>query len=151
MKPQRDARRAELAKIHIARKDLALDDETYKQMLWSVARVESSKDLDAAGRRAVLEHLKARGFKSKKPKTFPGRPHNTDSNPQLKKIEALLADAKRPWSYADAMAKRMFNVDRIAFCNGEQLGKIIAALTIQKTRVARNNETKTHEGVCHET
>lgn len=58
-----DARRAELAKIHLAKKQLGLDDETYRAMLWMVARVHSAADLDDAGRQAVLDHLKARGFR----------------------------------------------------------------------------------------
>lgn len=32
-------------------------------MLWAAARVRSAADLDDAGRQAVLDHLKARGFK----------------------------------------------------------------------------------------
>jgi len=56
-------RRTDLAKIHIAKKDLGMDDETYQAMLWTVARVHSAADLDEAGRQAVLSHLVARGAK----------------------------------------------------------------------------------------
>jgi phage gp16-like protein len=118
-----------------------MDDDTYRQMLWTVARVESSKDLDEAGRRRVLEHLRANGFKGKQPTSkHPGRPHNIDAQPQLKKVEALLADAGRPWVYADTLAKRMFHVDRVAFCNPDQLQRLIAALSYdQKRRAKRSN------------
>ncbi len=129
----RDARNAALAQIHIAKQQLALDDEAYRAMLWTIARVRSAKDLDDAGRRAVLAHLKARGFKTPGGR-FPGRPHNADKSPQIRKIEALLADAKLPWSYADAIASKMFHVERVAFCSGEQLSKLIAALGYNQRR-----------------
>lgn len=55
------ARSRELARIHLQAQQLGMiqrgDDETYRCMLWSVARVRSAKDLDEHGRRAVLEHL----------------------------------------------------------------------------------------------
>ncbi|HEU4601550.1 MAG TPA: regulatory protein GemA [Steroidobacteraceae bacterium] len=135
MTARKPVRNSELAKIHIAKQQLGLDDETYRQMLWTIARVNSSKDLDYAGRRAVLEHLKARGFTGRK--QFPGKPNNTSSHPQLKKIEALLADAKRPWSYADGMARNMFKVERVAWCKPDQLQRIIAALTYDQQRRAK--------------
>lgn len=56
----------ELAKIHIAAEQLGLlrpgDDSTYRDMLWSIGRVRSAKDLDAPGREAVLRHLRHCGF-----------------------------------------------------------------------------------------
>lgn len=57
------ARNIELAKIHIAAQQLGLDDDTYRDMLWSIGRVRSAKDLDLAGRDAVLKHLVACGFR----------------------------------------------------------------------------------------
>ena len=60
-------RKTELAKIHIGKAQLGLDEETYRDMLWSIGRVTSSADLDAAGRAAVLEHLKRLGFKARHP------------------------------------------------------------------------------------
>lgn len=63
----RSARSIELAKIHIAAAQLHLlrpvDDSAYRDMLWSIARVRSAKDLDAGGRAAVLNHLRAAGWK----------------------------------------------------------------------------------------
>lgn len=133
-------RNRELAKIHIAAKELGMDDEAYRAMLWTVARVKTAKDLDAGGRTRVLEHLKACGFKGKRGRPHAGAPHNLGSEErggQLSKIEAMLTAAGREWAYADGMAKRMFSVDRVAFCNGEQLQKLIAALTYDARRHGR--------------
>lgn len=131
-------RSSALAQIHIAKKQLGLDDGTYRDMLWGLARVRSAKDLDHAGRTAVLEHLKKCGFKCTPPKKpTPGRPHNMDHPHRgdlLGKVEALLLEAQRPWAYADGMAKRMFGVDKLAFCHEGQLHKIVAALEIDRRR-----------------
>ena len=41
---------------------------TLDDMLWSIARVRSAKDLDAGGRQAVLKHLRNCGFTDHSPK-----------------------------------------------------------------------------------
>lgn len=61
-------RNAELAQIHIARAQLGIDEDTYRAVLWTVARVRSSKDLDWTGRKKLLEHFKAKGWKPAPPK-----------------------------------------------------------------------------------
>jgi|SRR3990172_11659104 len=136
-------RNRDLAAIHIAKAQLALDDETYRQMLYTIARVKSSADLDFAGRKRVLDHLRARGFKARPDRQqaashqHPGRPANMDNpdrGPSLRKIEALLADAGRPWAYADGMARKMFHVEKIAWCEADQLHSIIGALMIDQKR-----------------
>ena len=120
----------QLAKIHIAKKQLGLDDDTYRALLMQLAGVNSAKDLTASQLTKVLEHFKKSGFKGSK--TYPGKPHNADSKAanakQLGKIEALLADAGRPWAYALALAKRMYKKDALEFCDGRELAGIIAAL-----------------------
>ena len=133
-----------LAQIHISKAQLGLDDGTYRDMLFAIARVRSAKDLDHAGRAKVLEHMKRCGWKPMPPKTKPaagtvraGEPHNLHSEargPQLKKIEALLADAGRPWAYADGMAYRMFGIQRVAMCHEGQLHKMTAALMYDQAR-----------------
>jgi phage gp16-like protein len=136
-----DGRRRDLSFIHIAAKQLGMDTHDkdpkseYRSMLWTVARVRSAADLDFAGRKRVREHLEACGAQSKPGrKPFPGRPHNCDRHPQLRKIEALLADARRPWAYADGMAKRMYGKDLVAFCNEDEWQGIIAALVRDQRR-----------------
>jgi phage gp16-like protein len=57
-----DPKRREIQLIHIAKQQLGLDDETYRAMLWAIARVKSSTELDFKGRKDVLDHLKKSGF-----------------------------------------------------------------------------------------
>ena len=54
-----------LAKIHIARKDLALDEDAYRGLLRRVAGVASSRDLTDRQADAVLAELKRLGWKPK--------------------------------------------------------------------------------------
>jgi phage gp16-like protein len=136
-----DGRRRDLAFIHMAAKALGMDtldkdpNSEYRCLLWTLARVRSSKDLDFAGRKRLRQHLESCGYQSKPGrKPFPGRPHNVDIHPQLRKIEALLADARRPWAYADGIAEKMFGKDKVAFCNSEEWQKIIAALVFDEQR-----------------
>jgi len=141
-----DHRKRELAMIHVAKKQLAMDDESYRAILYACGRVQSSKDLDYGGRQRVIEHLKKCGFVVAKPKArsnHPGRPHNINSanrGPQLGKIEALLTDASREWAYADGISKRMFGIERVSLCHEGQLQKLIAALTYDQKRRALKQE-----------
>ncbi|ANJ73531.1 regulatory protein GemA [Ralstonia insidiosa] len=127
------ASRANLAKIHIARKQLGMDEDTYRAMLQSVGGVQSSKDLDDAGATKVLAHLQRSGFK---PTKQTGRKPRIggDRARLVGKIEALLADSGKPWAYAEAMAKRMFNVDKLEWCDRDQLWRLTAALQMSANR-----------------
>ena len=142
-----DSRRRELAAIHIAKKQLALDDVTYRAMLWSLGRVHSSADLGIEGRRAVIDHLVSRGFKplkkvQKSTITKGVKPVVPAARQaQIDKIEHLLAG--RSWAYLEAarpgrmsMVRRICGVDALRFCTAEQLGKIIAALSYDARRHA---------------
>jgi phage gp16-like protein len=135
-----DHRRAELGAIHIAKKQLGLDEETYRQMLWTVGRVRSAADLDDAGRARVIDHLRARGFqRAGAPRVTDQVDHGkkplvaADRQPLVDKIEALLADGAKPWNYARAMAQRMFKL-QLEWCGPEQLHRLVAALEYDKRR-----------------
>ena len=88
MNTAHDIRKSELAQIHIAKQQLGIDDDTYRAMLWTVARVNSAADLDFSGRKKVLDHLKAKGFKKKPAKGYKS-PRPLASDDQSKKIRAL--------------------------------------------------------------
>jgi len=56
----------------------------------------------------------------------------------MSKIEAFLAEARRPWTYAHAMAKHMFNKDQVQHCEPDELRKIVAALSYDAKRHDRD-------------
>jgi len=129
-----------LAQIHIAKAQLGMDDDTYRAMLWAQAGVESARDLDHAGRAKVLAHLSACGAALGRPApSHPGQPKKppTDRAAQVAKIEALLADAGRPWAYVHGMCRHMFKIDRLEFANADQLQRLIAALMYDQQRRAK--------------
>ena len=130
-----DRRRCQLAKIHIAKKQLKLTDDVYRGILLQVGGVDSSKDLDDAGRARVLDHLRQLGLQHepscKEIPAYPGRPGNMEDEcrgPQLKKIEALLTAGHKPWEYADGIARKVCGIDRVAWCTPDQLHKIVGVL-----------------------
>jgi phage gp16-like protein len=53
----------DLALIHLGKQQLGLDDDTYRALLENVAGVRSARELDAAGRAAVLARLRGHGFR----------------------------------------------------------------------------------------
>lgn len=52
-----------IAAIHVAKKELGLDDDTYRAALVQVTGKSSSAAMSEAERRKVLEHFRQRGFK----------------------------------------------------------------------------------------
>jgi Mor family transcriptional regulator len=133
-----DARRRDLATIHIAKKQLDMADEIYRDMLWTCARVRSSGDLDHAGRAKVLEHLKACGFVSKA--SAPSGEWAwvdkaaADRQPMLRKLIMMAKAGGYGRKYIDAVCVKMFGIERLELAGPGQLHKLISALTFHARR-----------------
>ncbi|EMQ6642038.1 regulatory protein GemA [Pseudomonas aeruginosa] len=124
-------------KIQIARRQLGLDDDTYRAVLKRTVGVESSKDLTPRQIGRVLVEMERLGFKATASK---GRDKPKPAAERAKlvgKIEAQLAEAGRPWEYADSLAARMYKVERLEWCDSKQLGGIITALVKDAERHGR--------------
>lgn len=134
----KDQRRRDLATIHCLAKELALEDDDYRNILWTVTRVRSASKLDSHGRQKVIDHL--RSLQQRTPlggrgRSYPGRHSRVDQSPQLQKIEAILTDLHLPWSYADAIAKRIAGVPKVAWVRSpDKLRAIIAALGYEQQK-----------------
>lgn len=116
--------------IHIGKSKLGLDEETYRDMLRAHGGASSTTEMDVAQLERVLAHMKSAGFKAVPAKSRK-TPHNLgkgDKGDLMKKIEALLTDAGKPWGYAIAMARRMYKKERVEFCDANELAGIVAAL-----------------------
>ncbi|MGB0732447.1 MAG: gp16 family protein [Pontibacterium sp.] len=136
-KTPKNNRKAALAQIHIAKKQLGMDDDTYRAMLSSVTGKNSAADMHISELYKVLAHLKKCGFTAKKTAKHGKRPNPTASRKALMgKIEALLADGNYHWNYAHGMAKRMFKVDKVDWLDEQQLHKLVAALEYNARRQA---------------
>ena len=109
---QADIKRREITLIHIAKQQLGMDDETYRAMLWTVARVKSSIELDFAGRKKVLDHLKACGFKVVANEWAFIDKAAADRQPLLRKICAVCRSMKVGKRYAEGAARRQTGIAR---------------------------------------
>lgn len=142
-------RGAKIAEIHIAAKTLGMDPTDkaagceYRTMLRELTGADSCAALTSAGLDLVVAHMRklqaARGLQSTHAAKHAKRPKapKADRQALMGKVEAHLADARRPWSYAHGMAQRMFKVDRLEFCNDEQLHRLVAALEYDQARRAK--------------
>jgi phage gp16-like protein len=147
---ERAARNKALAAIHIAKTQLALDDDAYRAVIRRVSaangpEVDSAARLDRTQMIAVLEEFRRLGAArsgAHKPGSYRGRPHNFSSPrmpEMITKIEAQLADMGLSWAYADAIAKRQCGIARVAWVRDEdKLRAIIAALDVEQTKRSGN-------------
>jgi len=133
-------RNLQLSKIHIAKKDLGLDDETYRALLKRVIGVTSAKNIAPLQAAKVLAEFERLGWQSKTKPPSKGRAAPSvapDRQKLVGKIQAFMAEAGRPWEYADGMAKRMFKVDRVEWLDAKQLGSLVSALAYDAKRHGR--------------
>lgn len=133
-----EQRRSDLAAIHAGKRELGMDDSSYRMMLQTVAGAASAKDLSASDRVRVMEHMRTLGWKRtprKRVGQHPGKPHNLDREAQLQKIEAQLASMKLSWAYVDAIAKRQWGIEKVAWIRKpQQFSAIIAALHVEQEK-----------------
>lgn len=131
-----------IAQIHIAKKDLGLDDETYRAVLAREAGVESSKDLDREGFAAVMDYFNRCGYRSPYMKETYGRRRGMASPSQVKLIRALW----REWSGSDDEAalnrwiERFYHVTTLRFLKPDKAGQAITGL---KHMIARKRASVT--------
>lgn len=117
-----------IALIHVARQKTGMTEPEYRDLLASVG-AKSSKDLDPRRFVAVMNRFRDLGFRS-----INAKPDAAGSGKaaQIAKIDALLAAAGLTRRYADGIANRMHQVQRIEWLNGRQLRGVIAALTYRE-------------------
>ena len=138
-----------MAKIHIAKKDLHLDDDTYRDVLWRVTGKRSCKDMTIAQLQDVVKDMEKSGFKPKSAPKHGKKPSVVGKRePLMGKIHAMLTDMGLHWNYAHGMADSMFKIKRLQWLNDSQLYKLTQALSVHQKREARkaaSNERKKAE------
>jgi hypothetical protein len=82
----------QIALIHIAKSQLRLSDDLYRDILRVQGGVESSKDLDARGVEAVLRRFRELGWRKKRRRELDERPGDLPTPAQLAKIRHLWED-----------------------------------------------------------
>ena len=125
--------------IGIACTQLGIAKEVKEDMLMERFGQTSTCDISRAQAEEFLKELADRGFKMRRRRNKPNiQRAKLGKKDLLKKIEAYMAEAKRPWNYAHGMAKKMFKVDRLEFCDATQLRSIVAALEYDARRHGRS-------------
>lgn len=113
---------ANLAKIHIAKKELQLTDETYRDMLHLHFQVKSAKQLTDRQCAVMLNHLKAKGWQPKSPAVVKeGRKNTTRANDNYRRIPS--GPAARQQRYVLALwAKLGYEIKKLDSRCHQQFG-----------------------------
>ena len=126
------SRNDRLATIHMGKKALNLDEDTYRDMLEQVTTKRSAKDMTMDDLLKVIQHLDQLGFSKR---NFGDKPKVKLSKEALiGKIEAYLTEDKLHWNYAKGIAKQMFQKEALEFCTENELWRIVAALEYKRKK-----------------
>lgn len=128
---------ANLAKIHIAKKELELDDQVYRDILRLRFKVDSAAKLNDRQCTVLLNDFQRRGWKprhgNKSPKPPQSRPLSQDA--MAKKARALwlglyeMGIVRDPGESAlGSYVKRMTGVEALQWLDGKQLWLVIESL-----------------------
>lgn len=126
------ARKADLAAIHVAKKSLGWDDDTYRDIMFAVCRVRSAADMDFTARKRFLAHLRAC---QQQLGIAPQRAASPAPwSPPLRALWSLwqrLADARlvndRGRAALQAWAARQTGVDRLEWMTTQQLDLLLVS------------------------
>lgn len=138
-------RRAMIAKIKIAQKALAMNDDSYRALLTRVTGKGSAAALEKREMEAVLREMQRLGWKPVNPQGT--RPRVvSEKDRTLAKIGAILKELNLSWNYAHGMAKAMFARERVEWLDAAELHKLMQALAVyqrrQRVRRAQAQEAK---------
>lgn len=129
MKAADQDRNRELAQIHVAKKQLNMADDAYRDLLFTLTRQRSAKDLDAPGRRRVLEHMKKCGFVTSRPDSALAK---TPKGLKMLALWGALHKAAKVNSKSEKALRQFIKnetgVDRPEWLDGEQSNRVIEQL-----------------------
>jgi len=127
-------RRRQLAKIHIAKKQLALAEDTYRALLERLFGVTTAKDLTDRQHQHLLGEFRRLGWKAKPPQSATAKAASL-REPQLRKIRLLwsrlLEVGAARSTHPDALnhfARRLTGIERLEWLSVRQASTVIEAL-----------------------
>ncbi len=146
-------RQHEIKLIQIGRRQLYLDDGTYRAMLRTHGNVASSTELDAAGRAAMLAALVKGGFVVRPRQSAP----TTPAVPQRDAVYDLMVSL---WDQLHAVGAvrlnnehalrhyiaRQTGLSAYQFCSSQQCTKVIEALKLWLKRAQEQASIAQHKG-----
>lgn len=120
------SRRTMLAKVHIGKKDLGWDDDTYRVILQGRYGVDSAARLTGDQLADLCDYLKGQGVEFRRPRDkkkdrarYYQIPPNTPYARQKRYICALWAKLGYDMDKIDARVKRQFGVEKLIWLHDE--------------------------------
>ena len=130
-------RRAMEGKVHVAKKEMGIDEDTYRGMMMDVTGKASLTQLNDREVEQLVEHFKAKGWqaKPKSPPKFAGSHSKGADHPTARKARALWISLYQLGAIENAseraletFVKRQMGIDRLAWANQGQMDKVIEGL-----------------------
>ena len=142
-------RRALLGKVHIAAKELKLAGDAYRDVLFGVTGKDSAGDCSDAELVAVLDRMKALGWKPAQPAGLArSRPADHKSAAKARalwiSLHHLGVVANPSEAALEAFAKRQLGCERLQWANQRDAYRLIEAL---KAMAARDGWDQSVEGI----
>lgn len=141
-------RTALIAKIHVAKKQMAMEDESYRALLRRITGKSSSAELSMGQLESVIKEFERLGFAGTVRKSRPAAKGGLPSDIQARKIRALwlnlyhLGELDNPAEEAlIAYCRRMSGVESIEWMHSEQFDNVIRGLRGWLQRVDWQNPT----------
>lgn len=122
-----------IAKVKIAQKQLGLDDDTYRDLLFSVTKKRSTTDMQQWELENVINRFKELGFKPKSPKKAGDRKQASD--PQSKLIRGLWLDLHQAGKVRDPSERALIQWARGQFKNSKGIEALQWLSGYQKSRL----------------
>lgn len=143
MTKQTDTRQKMLAKIHLAKKELGLDDDMYRDLLEHTTGLRSCSKMTKVQLENVITELKIKGFRDDFVGGIGRMPtHLVEHRPMMNKIAVLLKQTEKTWDYAIGMAQKMFQKDKMILLSGDELHNLLKALQIHANRHEKKKGNK---------
>ena len=130
-------RRSMEGKVHVAKKEMGIDEDTYRGMMMDVTGKASLTQLNDREVEQLVEHFKAKGWqaKPKSPPKFAGSHSKGADHPTARKARALWISLYQLGAIENAseraletFVKRQMGIDRLAWANQGQMDKVIEGL-----------------------
>jgi phage gp16-like protein len=136
-----------IAKLHIAKKQLGLDDASYRALLVAATGKSSAKDMREGELVAAMEAFKKAGFKALPPKTAEQKA--AARKPYVAKIYALWGDLEKSGDLTDpslkalqSFVKRQTGMDRVEWLGPEDATKVTEGLKAWLARLSQNRQAR---------
>ncbi len=134
-------RKTELAKIHLAKKDLAMTDDSYRALMLRVTGKESAAALSATERSKLIAEFVRLGWQPKRRKAASGDDWRTPRIRLIWRLWHWLADhavvRSRSSTSLLAFCAQHMQATRLEWAESEELNKIVEALKDWQRRTQR--------------